>query len=73
MGSVVEDETGEAGPMVPLPDRLAWTVVEFASLTSLSPQTVRRCIERGELTCRRIGTRQIIPRDAGLAFLGMAS
>ncbi len=58
---------------VPLHLKLAWSVPEFAALCSLSPQTIRREIERGNLACRRIGARQIIPRDAGLAFVNGAT
>lgn len=48
---------------------LAYSIQDSAKQLSVSPQSVRKLIERGELRTRRVGVRVLIPRDALLEFL----
>jgi excisionase family DNA binding protein len=42
---------------------LAYSLEEAAKQLSVSSQSVRRLIERGELKARHVGTRVIIPKN----------
>ncbi len=42
---------------------LAYSVEEAAQQLSVSSQSVRRLIDRGELKARRVGTRVIVPKN----------
>ena len=58
---------------VRLPDRLPWSVPEFASPCGLSAQSVRPAMDRGDLHHLRVGGRLLIPRDQALRFLDGAT
>jgi excisionase family DNA binding protein len=42
---------------------LAYSVEDAAKQLSVSSQSVRRLIDRGELKARRVGTRVIVPKN----------
>jgi excisionase family DNA binding protein len=42
---------------------LAYSLEEAAKQLSVSSQSVRRLIDRGELKARRVGTRVIVPKN----------
>ncbi len=41
---------------------LAYSIIDTAKQLSVSPQSVRKLIERGELKARRVGVRVLIPK-----------
>ncbi len=48
---------------------LAYSIRDTAQKLSVSPQSVRKLIERGELQPRRVGVRVLIPRAELERFL----
>jgi excisionase family DNA binding protein len=48
---------------------LAYSIQNSAKLLDVSPQSVRKLIERGELRPRRVGVRVLIPRTELERFL----
>jgi excisionase family DNA binding protein len=42
---------------------LAYSVEDAAKQLSVSAQSIRRLIDRGELKARRVGTRVIVPKN----------
>jgi excisionase family DNA binding protein len=48
---------------------LAYSLEEAAQQLSVSSQSVRRLIDRGELKARRVGTRVIVPKNELERFL----
>jgi excisionase family DNA binding protein len=48
---------------------LAYSVEDAAKQLSVSSQSVRRLIDRGELKARRVGTRVIVPKNELERFL----
>lgn len=50
---------------------LAYSIKDTAKLYGVSPQDVRKLIERGELKTRRVGVRILIPRSELERFLLM--
>jgi excisionase family DNA binding protein len=50
---------------------LALSIQDTAKQLSVSPQSVRKLIERGELKTRRVGVRVLIPRTELERFLSI--
>lgn len=51
-------------------ERLAYSVREAARALSVSPRTIYRLIDRGELDSSTVGARRVIPVAALTALLG---
>ena len=49
------------------------TVANVCEITGMTAQTVRRCIERGELPGRKIGRRWFVPKTRFIEFVGGGS
>lgn len=69
--SVTTPEPGTAERMAYLTARPVVSAQELAELGGVSPSTVRRAIDAGELPATKIGRRVVIPTAAGLAWLGI--
>jgi excisionase family DNA binding protein len=52
-------------------DRLTLSIEEVASLLGLGRSAAYEAARRGELPCRRIGRRVVVPVPALLAWLGV--
>jgi hypothetical protein len=59
-------------PDVPLLDRLAWDVGEYAALAGCSPAFVWKLLRDGKLGSVKVAGRRVIPREAGLKLLKLA-
>lgn len=53
--------------------KLSYTVPEAASAIGVSPRTIYRLLESGELSCVKIGARTLIKREALEGLLEAAS
>ena len=49
--------------MLPLPQRLAFSPMEFSFATGLGLSTIYRHLASGEIKSHRLGRRVLIPRD----------
>jgi excisionase family DNA binding protein len=56
-------------PQVDAMTPLAYSILDSAKQLSVSPQSVRKLIERGELRTRRVGVRVLVPRAELERFL----
>ena len=50
-------------------NRICLSVTEFAAQTGLSTKSVERLIKRGEIQCKRVGRRLLIPVNTIEAWL----
>jgi excisionase family DNA binding protein len=57
--------------MFEMPDEVVFTVPEAAQILRVSPNTLRRGIEREEVPVIRVGRRMLIPRPALERLLGL--
>jgi excisionase family DNA binding protein len=56
-------------PQADIVQPLAYSIQDTAQKLSVSPQSVRKLIERGELQTRRVGVRVLIPKSELERFL----
>ncbi len=50
-------------------DEIVWGVKEVAEVLHVLPRTIYELARKGEIPCRKVGRRFLIPRDALLEWL----